>query len=302
MTRLFVVAFLGKHRSENADHAHEVGPLMFVPLVILAVLAVVCGYWLRPASLRPMPASRRRVPRRHLLILGVSVVALVDRRWSPASSSTTARTRTRSPSRCSATASTSTAFYDNFLVRYFQDAFAAIVHFFDELLINGLLVGGLSRAAASFGNLFRRVQSGNLQGYAYRLRPRRHPRHLFHRLPLITDHPRTSPLFAMLAILVLLPIVAFIAILLGAPARLTAIGAAAVNLALGLYAAFTWQCACWSFSLPVLEKPALHLAFGFPDGMSVDHGAAHGDRHPRRRAFRQGSAKAAKNSTSAPRC
>jgi NADH-quinone oxidoreductase subunit M len=73
----------------------------------------------------------------------------------------------------------------------------------------------------------------------------------------------------MLALLVFLPLAAFMAILLGAPARLTAIGVAAVNLALGLYAACTWRCACWSFSQPVLEKPALHLAFGFPDGMSV---------------------------------
>lgn len=73
----------------------------------------------------------------------------------------------------------------------------------------------------------------------------------------------------MLAILVFLPIAAFLAILFGAPARLTALAAAAVNLALGLYAAFTWQCACWSFSVPVLEKPAMNLAFGFTDGMSV---------------------------------
>ena len=58
-------------------------------------------------------------------------------------------------------------FYDRVLVRYFQDAFAAIIHFFDELLINGLLVGGLSRGAASLGGLFRKLQSGQLQGYAY---------------------------------------------------------------------------------------------------------------------------------------
>ena len=57
--------------------------------------------------------------------------------------------------------------YDNFLVRYFQDAFAAIIAFFDEFIINGLIVGGLSRAAESFGNLFRKVQSGSLQGYAF---------------------------------------------------------------------------------------------------------------------------------------
>ena len=73
----------------------------------------------------------------------------------------------------------------------------------------------------------------------------------------------------MLALLVFLPIAAFLAILLGAPARLTAVGVSALNLALGLYAAFTWHGSCWSCSLPVLEKPALHLAFGFPDGMSV---------------------------------
>ncbi len=73
----------------------------------------------------------------------------------------------------------------------------------------------------------------------------------------------------MLALLVFLPIFAFIAILFGAPARLTAIAASAVNLVLGLAAAFTWNSASWAFSVPVLEKPALNLAFGFPDGMSV---------------------------------
>ena len=74
----------------------------------------------------------------------------------------------------------------------------------------------------------------------------------------------------MLALLVFLPLAAFAAILLGAPARRTAIGVSAANLALGLVAACTWHCSCWNFSLPVLEKPALHLAFGFPpDGMSV---------------------------------
>jgi NADH-quinone oxidoreductase subunit M len=73
----------------------------------------------------------------------------------------------------------------------------------------------------------------------------------------------------MLPILVFLPIVAFIAILLGSPARFTAIAASLANLALGIYAAATWQNECWNFSLPVLEKPALNLAFGMPDGMSV---------------------------------
>jgi NADH-quinone oxidoreductase subunit M len=73
----------------------------------------------------------------------------------------------------------------------------------------------------------------------------------------------------MLTLLVFLPIAAFIAILFGAPARLTAIAAAAINLVLGLAAAVSFKSAIWAFSVPVLEKPAFHLAFGFPDGMSV---------------------------------
>ena len=73
----------------------------------------------------------------------------------------------------------------------------------------------------------------------------------------------------MLLLLVLLPILAFLAILLGAPARLTAIAASALNLVLGLAAVFSWKSTVWSFSAPVLEKPALNLAFAFTDGMSV---------------------------------
>ena len=43
---------------------------------------------------------------------------------------------------------------------------APVVHFIDEFLINGLLVGGLARSTSGRGNFFRRLQSGNLQGYA----------------------------------------------------------------------------------------------------------------------------------------
>ncbi|MDB4463065.1 NADH-quinone oxidoreductase subunit L, partial [Akkermansiaceae bacterium] len=43
---------------------------------------------------------------------------------------------------------------------------AAVVHFIDELVIGGLLVGGFSRAAGGIGRIFTRMQSGNLQTYA----------------------------------------------------------------------------------------------------------------------------------------
>jgi NADH-quinone oxidoreductase subunit L len=48
MTRLFVVAFLGKSRTDQADHAHEVSPVMWVPLSILAFMAVFSAYLTGP--------------------------------------------------------------------------------------------------------------------------------------------------------------------------------------------------------------------------------------------------------------
>ncbi|MFD2257362.1 NuoM family protein [Luteolibacter algae] len=73
----------------------------------------------------------------------------------------------------------------------------------------------------------------------------------------------------MLTLLVALPILAFIAILFGAPARLTAIGACAINLVLGVVSLFSWKEKIWDFSVMVLEKPAIHLSFGYLDGMSL---------------------------------
>ena len=139
---------------------------MFVPLVVLAVLALDRRLSASSQQLRPPLTTTPREFHLELHHLA-SPSPRSSSASAPASCSTAARTRTRSPSRCFRNRFYIDGIYDNCLVRYFQDAFAAIVHFFDEFLINGLLVGGLSRAAVSFGNLFRKLQSGNLQGYAF---------------------------------------------------------------------------------------------------------------------------------------
>jgi NADH-quinone oxidoreductase subunit L len=166
MTRAFVVAFLGKHRSENADHAHEVGPLMFVPLVMLAAMAVGSAWLTGPLGAMDPRMHAHGHHEGHAIILGASIVSLV---LGLIAGFVLYNGKDKDPLSIPLLKNRFyiDGIYDNFVVRYFQDAFAAIVHFFDELLINGLLVGGLSRGAASFGNLFRRVQSGELQGYAF---------------------------------------------------------------------------------------------------------------------------------------
>ncbi len=166
MTRLFVVAFLGKPRDHGAEHAHEVGPLMSLPLVLLAVMAIISGFAFTSGPLNAYRPVHHGHAEGHAIILGASIASLVlgliagfilykGREKDPVSIPLF-RNRFYVD-----------GIYDNFVVRYFQDAFAAIIAFFDELFINGLLVGGLTRAAESSGNILRKVQSGSLQAYAF---------------------------------------------------------------------------------------------------------------------------------------
>jgi NADH-quinone oxidoreductase subunit L len=165
MTRLYVVAFLGKNRSENASHAHEVGPLMLGPLLILAVLGVIAGFpfvasKFAPAYLQP----------EHLVHLGfVTYVSVGALAIGVLTGFMVYAGKEKDPISIPLLQNRFyiDGFYDNFIVRYFQDTFASIIAFFDEWIINGLIVNGLSRSAESLGNRFRLVQSGSLQGYAF---------------------------------------------------------------------------------------------------------------------------------------
>jgi NADH-quinone oxidoreductase subunit M len=75
----------------------------------------------------------------------------------------------------------------------------------------------------------------------------------------------------MLALLILLPLLAAIAILCGCPARGTAVVSTGLSLIAGLIFAALWtnNPEVGSFSLEVLSKPSIHLSLGLFDGMSV---------------------------------
>lgn len=159
MTRAFVVTFLGKSRSKDADHAHEVGPLMWLPLAILAVLAIGSAWLTAPLNAyRPHEAGG--------VVLFASIATLI---LGLAAGFILYQGKTKDPLSIPLFRNRFylDAIYEKGIVKYFQDGFAAIVHFLDEILINGLLVGGFSRLTESTGNLFRKAQSGNLQAYAF---------------------------------------------------------------------------------------------------------------------------------------
>jgi len=162
MTRLIVIALLGKPRTEHAEHAKEVGALMWVPLAILAAMALISGFLPDMAPAAPDHAGEFHVD----FLLAVSLVAL-----ALGAGCAFALYRGRHEDPLSLTVLREKLyidhFYDKLLVPTFTNALAAITHFFDELIINGLLVGGLSRVAASVGKLCRTIQSGKLQYYAF---------------------------------------------------------------------------------------------------------------------------------------
>ncbi|MDB4762060.1 NADH-quinone oxidoreductase subunit L, partial [bacterium] len=166
MFRLFFVAFLGKPRSENAEHAKEVGPLMSAPLIALALMAIFSGYQFLGGEISPLYKPFEFHPDAPAFIASILAVVIgLFLSWKLYGNTENDPLENRGIFK---------HFRNKFyideayakLVGYGQDTLAAFIHFFDELIINGFIVDGFSRAAGGFGRLFGRLQSGNLQGYA----------------------------------------------------------------------------------------------------------------------------------------
>ena len=166
MTRLVVVAFLGKAEEDSdADHAKEVPPIMFVPLVLLAVFSVIAGYGFfagmfdMPEPPHPHPGSAEAiVPWLASGVGFVGIAAALALYWG----------KREDPIKIPLLA-------DKFkldeayavLVKVFQDTVAYVAKALDQIFIDGLLVRGLGAITAGTGSLLRRLQVGNLQGYSF---------------------------------------------------------------------------------------------------------------------------------------
>lgn len=167
MFRLLFVTFFSKTRSDNADHAKEVGPFMLIPLITLSVLAVITGYGPIANAMAPSYEHHGIHFNSPAFLASISAFAigfvLAFLLYFNADKDKLANNPVAKLFR--------NKFYIDEaygkLVGYGQDTVAAFVHFFDELLIAGLIVGGFSRIAGGIGRLFGRLQSGNLQGYAF---------------------------------------------------------------------------------------------------------------------------------------
>ncbi len=161
MTRLVVVAFFGQARDHGADHAHEVPAPMFLPLLILAVPAIIAGFPFLAGLILDLPHEEHAS---HLPLIAsvVSLIAGVGLGWK------TYAGKTSEPVRISVFAN---KFYiDEIyakLVAIFQDGLASLTRVFDLLFVEGLGMRGAAGITAAAGSVFRRLQGGNLQGYAF---------------------------------------------------------------------------------------------------------------------------------------
>jgi NADH-quinone oxidoreductase subunit L len=164
MTRCVVVAFLGKARSEDADHAHEAPLIMIAPLLLLSLFALGSGYHMFSDALQAL-----RPPGDHgehaTFVMGVSIAALVV---GSSLGFFLYKGKERDPLNIKLFAN---RFYVDevysVLIKVFQDGLAWLVSGLEYLFADGIvarLPAALARAVGSGG---RAMQSGQLQGYTF---------------------------------------------------------------------------------------------------------------------------------------
>lgn len=167
MFRLFFIAFLGKSRDHGAEEAKEVPAIMWAPLALLMVAAILSPWF---AQYFPMNDTSK-VHVEFALHLNDSLVLMSLGAFAVGLVLAFLLYFGKDKDPLSIPLFRNKFYLDEIyqkLVTIFQDAVAAVIHFFDEFIIGGLLVGGLSRSASGVGNLFRRyAQNGSLSNYAY---------------------------------------------------------------------------------------------------------------------------------------
>jgi NADH-quinone oxidoreductase subunit L len=165
MTRLFLVAFLGKARSESASHAMEVRILMLVPLLVLAVLSVFSAYAFFERPLKAMGVHGHGEG--HYLVMGVSIGVLLV---GTALAVVMYRGRDREP--LSIRLFANKFYIDEIyggLVKVFQDGLAWVVTGVERIVVDGLVARLPAALASKLGQKARALQGGHLQGYTFLL-------------------------------------------------------------------------------------------------------------------------------------
>ena len=159
--RLLLIVFLGKPRGDGAAKAKESPLIMLLPMVALAIPAVIGGYpWFIKNFLNVPYAEAPAIA--HQIILGFLAGGVV----------LSALLYLRGPAKdpVSIPFFANRLYIDNFynwLVARGQGGLAVLSSWFERWVIDGLMVTGAARTVWATGYILRLLQLGNLQAYTF---------------------------------------------------------------------------------------------------------------------------------------
>ena len=181
MFRLFYVAFVGKPRTEAAEHAHESPKVMTLPLLVLAVLALVGGV----IGINTVYGSQFSGEAEHATLLqniiepfvkapvGALVgIACVAVGFFAARGFYRDATTDPLPAKLGglATAMKNRFYFDELYEATFvraHDFLAAVADWIDRWILEGAIIGAIRGGTDLSGRALRMAQTGNLQTYAF---------------------------------------------------------------------------------------------------------------------------------------
>ena len=170
MARLCLITFLGNARAHGAEHASEKSFTMNLPLIILAVMAIISGYGFMADSLVPFEGFHAHGFELGLpfyvsmgtLAFGLGLAWLIYGNGK----------RSKDPLAGNAISNALRErmyidkFYDKGLIGTLQECGTRIIEFIDTTIIRGILVQGTSWFVGRMGILLSRIQGGSLRAYS----------------------------------------------------------------------------------------------------------------------------------------
>src|SRR5881398_1294043 len=159
--RMLVIAFFGNPRSDIARESRESPPVMIMPLILLALLAMLGGFAFFARNFLALPVENH-IAR---IVPALAVIALIA-----GSGLAVAIYRQQETDPVDVKLLRHKFYFDEFyswLIHWTQELLARVAAFVDRWIIDAGAVGGSSRGTWGIGALLRLVQVGDLQAYAF---------------------------------------------------------------------------------------------------------------------------------------
>lgn len=164
MTRLLIVTFFGKPRTDSAHHATEAPMVMILPLAILALFSVISGYDILAT---PLQAMKPPHVEGHQTVFWASLAALLV---GAGGAIYLYRGKDKDP--VSIKVFANKFYFDEIyevIVRVCQDRLAWIVTAIERVFVDGIVARLPAALLARLGAATRLLQGGHLQGYTFLL-------------------------------------------------------------------------------------------------------------------------------------